>query len=293
MARGRMVNRTISESKQVADLADRVSCAGALFWTWMIPHLDREGRISGNPWVLKGKVCPRIKVVTPGLVEETLAVAQELGLIILYEVDGDLFVEFPKFISNQKGLRVDREAESHYPPPSAGVTPELVRSNSDKMRGNGIEENVKLKSEGKRKEGELSDFVEQNPHPPSKNEGGNVLSVFKHYRKYHRRAHPKPKSGSKEWGKVKARLAEGYTTDDLMMAIDGCHKSPYHQGENERGKKYDSLELIVRDGDHVNQFIEIAEEHKHGPPPALSEKEKRSVRAGKQFIDRMRSRDAE
>lgn len=87
----------------------------------------------------------------------------------------------------------------------------------------------------------------------------DVLQVFAHYRLKHKRAHPKPKSTSKEWRLIRDRFAEGYSLDDLKLAIDGCHKSRWHQGENDRKKRYDSLDLIMRDSTHVQQFLEIAD----------------------------------
>ena len=119
---------------------------------------------------------------------------------------------------------------------------------------------------------------------PSKNgRGDEVRQVFDHYRTYHPRAHPNPKSKSKEWRLVHARLEEGYLVDALRLAIDGCQRSPFHQGENERGAKYDSLELIMRDSDHVAKFIELAEQ---GPGPVLTEKQRRGHRAGEQWLAR-------
>lgn len=81
--------------------------------------------------------------------------------------------------------------------------------------------------------------------------------VMDHYKAYHPRAFPKVLSTLKEVKKIQARLKEGFSVEDLIEAIDGCHRSEYHQGQNDQGKKYDSLELIVRDGSKVQQFIEI------------------------------------
>jgi hypothetical protein len=114
----------------------------------------------------------------------------------------------------------------------------------------------------------------------SDNHAKEIKAVFAHYRKYHPRAHPKPTSKSKEWVKIKARLIEGYKVEDLCLAIDGCHQSPFHQGENDRGKHYDSLELIVRDGSKVNNFIEITER----PDPVISEGQRRGHRAAEQWL---------
>jgi hypothetical protein len=54
---------------------------------------------------------------------------------------------------------------------------------------------------------------------------------------------------------VEERLAEGFSVEDLKHAIDGCKASPHHMGQNDKGKRYDTLELICRDGGHVQQFL--------------------------------------
>jgi hypothetical protein len=54
--------------------------------------------------------------------------------------------------------------------------------------------------------------------------------------------------------KVRQRLKDGYTLERLFKAIRGCKASPHHQGQNETGTVYDDLELICRDGKHVETF---------------------------------------
>jgi uncharacterized phage protein (TIGR02220 family) len=54
---------------------------------------------------------------------------------------------------------------------------------------------------------------------------------------------------------VSARLKEGYSVEDLCLAIDGNKLSPFHQGNNDTGKVHDSLGLILRDAEKVDQFI--------------------------------------
>jgi hypothetical protein len=55
--------------------------------------------------------------------------------------------------------------------------------------------------------------------------------------------------------KVRARLAEGFTVENLKQAIDGCKANPHNQGQNDRHKRFDQLELICRSGAHVNRFM--------------------------------------
>jgi len=56
------------------------------------------------------------------------------------------------------------------------------------------------------------------------------------------------------------RLKEGYTEDDIRLAIEGCFLSPFHQGENQNHQRYDDLSLICRDAEHIDRFIARAEE---------------------------------
>ncbi len=89
---------------------------------------------------------------------------------------------------------------------------------------------------------------------PLRIDSAEVEAVIAHYVSYHPKAFP----GDRERRLICARRKEGYSPADLCEAIDGCHRSPFHCGVNERGTKYQSLELIVRDSTRVAQFIEIA-----------------------------------
>lgn len=113
---------------------------------------------------------------------------------------------------------------------------------------------------------------------------GEVEQVFAHYRTFHPRTFRNPSRVSKEWKLIERRLGEGFSVDDLRMAIDGCHASPWHNGENDTGRKYQSLELIVRDGSKVQQFMEAAGQ---AGKPRLLDKTQRTAAAARNVIDRM------
>lgn len=51
------------------------------------------------------------------------------------------------------------------------------------------------------------------------------------------------------------KALKDYPLDLLKQAIIGCTLSPYHMGQNDAGKRYDDIELIVRDAKHVEQFV--------------------------------------
>jgi hypothetical protein len=264
MARGRFISKKISLNEEFAKIVNTLGAHAGLLLTWMIPHLDRDGRMKANPDVVRAQVAPLISGVTPELVRSTLALAHELELITVYTIDGKDYLEFPKFKQNQQGLNYNREAVSDISE-NSGVSPEWVRSPPEFCRSPHAE--VKLSKE------KLSTSIssslslssskseeKKRKHLSSskKTELDNVLSVINHYKKYHPKSLPKPSGKNKEWKLIKKRLEEGYSQRDLELAIDGCHKSAWHCGENERGRKYQSLELIMRDSSHVSDFIEIA-----------------------------------
>jgi hypothetical protein len=57
--------------------------------------------------------------------------------------------------------------------------------------------------------------------------------------------------------KIKSRLKK-YSASDLRLAIDGCKRSAFHQGDNDAGKKYNDIEFICRNETKVETFIELA-----------------------------------
>lgn len=57
---------------------------------------------------------------------------------------------------------------------------------------------------------------------------------------------------------IKARLAEGYTVEDLKLAVDGCKNTPHNMGQNDRGRPFNDIELICRNGPNVERFRDAA-----------------------------------
>lgn len=52
--------------------------------------------------------------------------------------------------------------------------------------------------------------------------------------------------------KVRARLEEGYTVDEIRQAIANIADSPYHNGTE--GRRYDTLDLICRNGEKLESY---------------------------------------
>ena len=113
MADGRMLKKKISLSRRLAALK---SDSARLLYTWLLPHLDIEGRFSADPEVVKGQVVPRLKHLTSVKIDELLKDIASQELIIRYQNDGDQFLQLRRFGDEQQ-LRRDREKDSDIPDP--------------------------------------------------------------------------------------------------------------------------------------------------------------------------------
>lgn len=112
MARGRMLNKTVSLSNKFAVLPDD-TCR--LLATWTIPHLDKRGVFYGEPAIVRSMIFPMREDITTAQVAGYLRAMVAAGLINLFQAGGHTWQVWPGFIDNQKGLHTDREA-SDYPP---------------------------------------------------------------------------------------------------------------------------------------------------------------------------------
>lgn len=122
MAEGRMLKKRIAKSKKVAGLkTDRTRT----LYFMILPHLDVEGRIEADPNIIKGNVCPYINTMTLRSIAESLKDMEKVGLIVLYEVSGEHFLQYTRF-SDFQNLQKSREAKSSIPAPA----PELLQSDS-------------------------------------------------------------------------------------------------------------------------------------------------------------------
>lgn len=116
------------------------------------------------------------------------------------------------------------------------------------------------------------------PRPGTR--AADVEAVAAHYQaKY-----PRRRFGDEGRKLVAARLREGFTPEQLCLAIDGCLADPWHQGENDRGKCYDQPRHVFKNEAKVNDFLEIAE---CGVGPVVSEATRRTQRAKEGVIDQL------
>jgi hypothetical protein len=102
-----------------------------LFYVSLWCEADREGRLEWKVGTLKARYLPADNCDINSLAQELI----DMGLIVLYEVDGKKYAEIPTFVEHQ--IINNREAESKIPArvPHASTTRESGREGKEGKEG--------------------------------------------------------------------------------------------------------------------------------------------------------------
>ncbi len=271
MSRGRMLNKKISRDKDMVTLEAEAGPYGVIVFTWMIAHLDVEGRIEGELDVLKGAVAPRMRQATLGVIEIMLRAADKIGLIDWYEVDGEMWVSYPGFAKNQVGLRKDREPESYCPPPprrtnkDASRSPPQIkkdasRTTAEHKKSSAGEEKLKeekLKEDNRRVSGSVKP-VPLGAQPPNWSPG-EPLSLLSDFQGFSQLQNRWPISVT---GKSLAKLKRLLDADPIIVD-EQLHASEVVEAKEATGARGQGLWLGVIEQARKDAALE----HAKGPAP--------------------------
>lgn len=83
----------------------------------------------------------------------------------------------------------------------------------------------------------------------------SITSVVEYYRTVHPTRGKNIKPGSMDWKRIRTKIKEGYSPEDLKKAIDGNKLCPWHQNV----PAGHSMEFIFRNATKIEGFIERAE----------------------------------
>lgn len=108
---------------------------------------------------------------------------------------------------------------------------------------------------------------------PGAEKADPIQRVFDHWRDIHRK--PRAQLDAKRRKLIRGALG-AYSEADLCQAISGYLNSPHHMGQNDRATVYDSIELLLRDAEHIDAGLKF---HAEPPRTDLSEKTRRTVAA--------------
>lgn len=214
-----------------------------LLFIGLLNEADDEGRMRYSAKRLAGVLFPFDDDVTPSLLDSWVRQLERAGSVEQYEVEGASYLVVVGFLKHQKISHSKDSALPEKPPDSfteASVKPPVtVMEEARGEQGTGNREMEGEQGTGNAAEAALS---------PSE----HVFAEWKD---------STGKNGNTAFSTKRRRLIESalkdYPIEDLLDAVRGWSKSPFHCGNNESVKVYNSIELILRDAEHIEQFRDL------------------------------------
>lgn len=112
MAQGRILNKSISTDPEFNGMSSQAQ----LLYLKTIPHLDRDGLITGHPSRLWATIDP-FHAELLSRMGEYVQEWVNAGLVIRYDTGSEQVLFFKGFRKNNPNFRYEKEAPSHFPPP--------------------------------------------------------------------------------------------------------------------------------------------------------------------------------
>lgn len=254
MARIRTVKPELFRHEALFELEQETGLPVRLAFIGLFTCCDREGRFKWRPRALQLDVMP----YDNHDFSRVLDALTTRGFLMKYACGTDVYGCIPSFPTHQ--VINNREKGSDLPGPydeGAQVLDSTGDNDASTTRAPRVEHASptplsSAQGEGKGREGKGKEWkgTDMSSHAgPTcvfdhwvKVMGKNAQTLFTKDRK----------------AKVRARLKEGYTVEQLCQAIDGCSRTPHNMGQNDQGQLYNDLELICRSGSQVDRFMQNA-----------------------------------
>lgn len=266
MARIRTIKPEFWTNPQVC----HCSYAARLLFIGTWSFADDHGNLVRDAEKLQMQVFP--SPVDRGLdVESLLLSLIEHGLLMEYSSeDKQRFLHIPTFTKHQV---INRPSRAQFPKPDKVLIEQHMRGVNAKLEK--AERESHLNSQGDEKTKTVETLTEGSPLEGKGRErskpktlranarcrseidhanghGDDVKKIFAYWQERMN----SPRSGLSENRKrLIVNALKLHTPADLCKAIRGCSKDTWHMGMNDRGRPFNSIELILRDEKHIEQFI--------------------------------------
>lgn len=204
-----MLNTDIWKSKQVSSL----SMQARLLYVGLITFGDDDGRLNGDPALLRSMVFSRDENVTIADVSGWLDEIVSCGLVVKYAANGDDYLVHPNWTRYQT-IRADRQKESNIPPPPDDILPTSMQPSGNQMTAKEKITKGKIREDKKREENTLRHFDEFWKAYPNKVAKVKALQSWKQIFSKRSKEHPEAISNEIQTGLERAKKSPQWTKDD-------------------------------------------------------------------------------
>jgi hypothetical protein len=267
MARIRTIKPEFWQNPQVC----RCTYAARLLFIGTWNHADDHGNLPRDAEKLQMQVFPH--PVDRGLNIENLIV--ELitqGLLMEYSSEDEQ--RYLHVLTFEKHQFINRPSKAQYPQPDKTLIEQYMRGvnamlkkaereshahsqTAEKTHTHApLHEHSLQEGKGRERSKPKSDMSLRTYVEPAldlaNGSSDSVVKIFDYWRE--RMKSPRSALSDKRKRLITAAL-KLHSPADLCKAIRGCSKDPWHMGMNDSGRPFNSIELILRDEKHIEQFI--------------------------------------
>lgn len=242
MARIRSIKPEFPQSESMGNVSRDARLTFIQLWT----IADDEGRLRGNSRMLASLLFP-YDDDAPGLIDGWLKELEDEGCIVRYKAGTQSYLQLCNWLIHQK---IDKPSKSKIPP--------FDESSREVAKPREVSSEEGIKDQGEERKGE-EQHVDRRVASPDRDVIGEVFA-------YWQKTMNSP--GSKLDDKRRKAIINAlklYEPRQVCEAILGCSRSVWHMGQNDRHRKFNGLDLILRDAEHIDMFVELASKRVTGP----------------------------
>lgn len=263
--------RNIKPGFFLNDLLAEIEPLGRLLFAGLWTIADREGRLEDRPKKIKAAVLPYDDCDIDHLLDEL----EKRDFIVRYEVNKEKYIQITKWEKHQN---------PHYKEVKSEIPPCLNNKSSKKQTNKKV--TVKAKEEhfnvdstlnqhqaklGSSSHADSLNLIPDSLNPikdmsaeaesissqdtSSSNHKKEIQEIMDFYNQQFSECWSSPLKLTKERYKhIRSRL-KNFNIDDLKKAILNIRASPFHCGENDKGKVYATPEFLFRNDTQVDKWI--------------------------------------
>lgn len=190
--------------------------------------------------------------------QESLKRLSAAGYLTLYEVRDQRYAHICNWEKHQK---VNHPGKPQVPGLEDGT---IINENGEttqtlkRVSRDSLETLLPDQDQDRDQDQDLSNLSSSELDPPPKlgtnhSNQRDVREVFEYWQS---NLKPRAVFDRKRSKRIADRLREGFTVSQLKEVVDRAKASPFHNGENDRGRKYLDVVTIFRDASQVEAFLD-------------------------------------
>ena len=242
----------------------KISDSDRVLWLHLLLASDNHGTVEGDLTVVWA-TCTARAGWNRDKTKKSLNSLAKAGLIDHYEADGTWWTQIKKYDENQPTESLRRRKAKTTPNPPRKVSKPMISREFRDTSGNVPDTSRQIPPIDKDvdKDVDIDNCLFPNGNKlsekiPTADLRSQTNEVFEHWKTTEAATGGLTRAAltANRRAKIAARLADGYTVEQLQQCIEGFCYDPFHSGQNNRNTRYTDLTTIFRNAEKVDAGIQ-------------------------------------